>query len=156
VAVEELAVMRAGFAQGGVVVNFGFDVTTSLNGIPMQRVTLPTGPVGGEMPVSVTRFATPAELSAGAPLRETEMRGLSAGGMPFSVVLPANEGATRIATTIGEGGITSLLQNTANGQMLQRTGRFDIEIVGLRAQLTHAAMQAYVASALTARQALPR
>lgn len=132
---DELSGMRAGFAlPGGVSFAFGFDIETRLAGVPVQRMTLPL-----------------TELGPGAPqvqiVEGGVVRSVAAGGGPIASVGVFNGGATRISTVL-DGGITSLVQNSRDGQVVQRNAAFQVDIAGMARLLDAAATRRVIDGAL--------
>jgi hypothetical protein len=122
----ELAELRGGFAlPGGLSIAFGFDIETRIGGDVVQRLNLPQAPLGGA--------ATPL-------VRTTDAQGRT-GTLPLERAVPAlvtdalNGGATRVTTQIGGGGIVGVLQNSRDGQLVQRTTSISIDVGGLRGML---------------------
>jgi hypothetical protein len=135
--------MRAGFAVNGVWVNLGFDMTTTMDGQPVQRMTLP---MGGSA-VSVASFS---EGEAGTQTV------LSEATLPLRMEMLARDGATRMMTDIRNGEVTQLLTNRADGLQLQMSAIFDVELVGMREMLVRQATNELVSNALAARRMFGR
>ncbi len=126
---EELDALRGGFSlPGGMELRFGFDMTTSVGGVPMQQFTL-----------------APASLAA--------LSGM--GGLPARADVILNGGATRIETQIGNG-IGTMIQNRMDGAQIQRSTVIDIDIAGMRGMLGRGSAQSMTATALEARQRFGR
>lgn len=119
---EELDGMRGGFAlPGGISVHFGFAIETSLGGQVVQRLVLPMARIGsGAAAIDV--------FDDGASYR------VAPGGGPIVVDRSFNGGATRIMTAIDDG-ITGLVQNSRDGQVVQRRAEFQVDIAGMRRML---------------------
>ncbi|WP_137127774.1 hypothetical protein [Roseomonas sp. HF4] len=135
---DELGGMRAGFAMpGGISVAFGFDIETRLAGVPVQRMTLPL-----------------TELGPGAPqvqiVEGGVVRSVQAGTGPIVSEGIFNGGGTRISTVL-DGGITSLVQNSRDGQVVQRSAAFQVDIAGMARLLDAAATRRVIDDALGAR-----
>lgn len=140
VAAAELDGMRGGFAlPGGVVVGFGFDITTAVNGLPVQRFTLAAD---GTLAVSGAPGAPPA----------------SGDGQPLPVLARTilNDGATRILTALDLGSAATIIANSADGQQITRHAVFTIEVDGLGAQLARRARDGVLFDAATTRRLFGR
>lgn len=140
VAAAELDGMRGGFAlPGGIVVGFGFDITTAVNGLPIQRFTLATD---GTLAVSGAPGAPPA----------------TGGGQPLPVLAQTilNDGATRILTALDLGSAATIIANSADGQQITRRAVFSIEVDGLGAQLAQRSRDAALLDAATTRRVFGR
>lgn len=135
--------MRAGFAVNGVWVNLGFDVTASMDGQPVHRMTLPMG----SSAVSVASFS---EGDAGMQAV------LSEATLPLRMETLARDGATRMLTDIRAGEVTQLLTNRADGLQMQLSAVFDVELVGMRDMLVRQALNELTSNALTARRVFGR
>lgn len=135
---EELGGMRAGFAlPGGISLAFGFDIETRLAGVPVQRMMLPL-----------------TELGPGAPqvqiVEGGTVRNVAAGAGPIVAAGVFNGGGTRISTVLDRG-ITSLVQNSRDGQVVQRRAAFQVDIAGMGRLLDAAATRRVIDDALGAR-----
>lgn len=116
---EELDGLRGGFAlPGGISVAFGFAIESRLNGQVVQRLTLPMTQLG-------TGAAAVEVFDAGTTY------GIAPGSGPILVDRSFNDGGTRIVTAI-DGGITGLVQNSRDGQLVQRRADFQVDIAGMR------------------------
>jgi len=122
VAREELGDMRAGFAlPGGISLAFGFDIETRIAGMPVQRLSLPLTEIGsGAALVRIVEGAT--------------VRSVPAGGGPIVADGVFDAGATRVLTVLDRG-ITSVVQNSRDGQVVQRSASFQVDISGMRRML---------------------
>jgi hypothetical protein len=126
---EELDALRGGFSlPGGMEVRFGFDMTTSVGGIPVQQFTL-------------------------APSSLAELSGM--GGLPARADVILNGGATRIETQLGNG-VGTMIQNRMDGARIQRSTVIDIDIAGMRGMLGRGAVQSMTDTALGVRQRFGR
>jgi hypothetical protein len=143
---DDLGHMRGGFAlPTGLSVSFGFDISTSVAGDLVQRVTLPST----NIVTGVTSDAMLSVLSSGVASQIALPFGQASSGV--SVVSLANSGLTSVVTTFGgAGGISSLLQNRADNAVLQQTRAVDITITGLSQSLAQQATQNVVGRALSA------
>jgi hypothetical protein len=133
---EELAGMRGGFAlPGGMVVNFGFAIETRLAGQVVQRLVMPVSQIG-------SAAAAIEVFDAGAAYI------VAPGGGPVVVDRSFNGGATRIMTAI-DGGITGIVQNSRDGQVVQRRAEFQVDIAGMRRMLDAGAARRTLQGAFT-------
>ena len=77
-----------------------------------------------------------------------------AGGPVMIEALGAN-GATRLQTMIGNG-ITSIVQNAADGQQVQRFATVTVDVAGMRNMLSQLGQNRVMENALGAHRAVPR
>lgn len=140
---DELGGMRAGFAlPGGISLAFGFDIETRLAGVPVQRMTLPLTDIGSG--------AALVRIVEGAAVRSVPAQ---AGPIVSEGVF--NAGGTRIRTVLDRG-ITSLVQNSRDGQVVQRRAAFQVDIVGMSRLLEAAGTRRVIDGALGAHAGRPR
>ena len=145
-AAEELAEMRGGFAMpGGVTVAFGFDIETRLGGVTAERLNMPNTTIGRGMAAPVMTVT-----DANGVQRQVSM----AGGPVMIEALGAN-GATRLQTMIGNG-ITSIVQNAADGQQVQRFATVTVDVAGMRNMLSQLGQNRVMENAMSFRRAIPR
>lgn len=144
---DELAGLRGGFAMpGGLSVAFGFDIETRVGGAIVQRLTLPQTALGnGAVP----------------PVQVTDAQGRTSAvtldpALPTSVTDVVNGGATRVMTQIGGGGISGVLQNSRNGQVVQRTTSIGIDVSGMSGLLDNSALRSMLRSGLEGRERFGR
>jgi len=146
IAAEELAEMRGGFAMpGGMTVAFGFDIETRLGGVTAERLNMPNTALGPGMAAPVMTVT-----DANGVARQVTMS-----GAPFIVESVGANGATRVQTMIGNG-ITSIVQNAANGQQVQRFATVTVDVAGMRGMLTQLGQNRVLESAISAQRAIPR
>lgn len=146
IAAEELAEMRGGFAMpGGVTVAFGFDIETRLGGVTAERLNMPNTTIGRGMAAPMMTVT-----DANGVQRQVSM----AGGPVMIEALGAN-GATRLQTMIGNG-ITSIVQNAADGQQVQRFATVTVDVAGMRNMLSQLGQNRVMENALGAHRAVPR
>jgi hypothetical protein len=146
IAAEELAEMRGGFAMpGGMTVAFGFDIETRLGGVTAERLNMPNTALGPGMAAPVMTVT-----DANGVARQVTMS-----GAPFMVESVGANGATRVQTMIGNG-ITSIVQNAANGQQVQRFATVTVDVAGMRGMLTQLGQNRVLESAISAQRAIPR
>jgi hypothetical protein len=146
VSVDELAEMRGGFAMpGGMMVSFGFDVETRIGGVTAERLNMPNTTLGAGMPAPVINVT-----DANGVQRQVAM----AGGPVMIEALGAN-GATRVQTMIGNG-ITSIVQNAADGQQVQRLATVTVDVAGMRNMLSQLGQNRVMDNAMSFRRAIPR
>ena len=141
---DELHAMRGGFnVGGGVVVHFGFDITTVVNGVPVQRLSMTDGRT-----VTMTGPATAEGVDAQVTLDGVRL--------PASAYAILNAGSTEVMTRLDAGSMAQLLRNTADGQAISRHAVFDITVTGLNADLARKAQHQVLMNALSTRAILGR
>ena len=146
IAAEELAEMRGGFAMpGGMTVAFGFDIETRLGGVTAERLNMPNTTIGRGMAAPMMTVT-----DANGVQRQVSM----AGGPVMIEALGAN-GATRVQTMIGNG-ITSIVQNAADGQQVQRFATVTVDVAGMRNMLSQLGQNRVMENAMSFRRAIPR
>jgi hypothetical protein len=146
IATDELAELRGGFAMpGGMMVSFGFDIETRLGGVTTERLNMPNTALGPGMAAPVMTVT-----DANGVARQVTMS-----GTPFMVEALGANGATRIQTMISNG-ITSIVQNTADGQQVQRLATVTVDVAGMRGMLTQFGQNRVLESAFSAQRAIPR
>lgn len=146
IAAEELSEMRGGFAMpGGMTVAFGFDIETRLGGVTTERLNMPNTAIGPGMAAPVMTVT-----DANGVQRQVSI----AGGPVMIEALGAN-GATRLQTMIGNG-ITSIVQNTADGQQVQRFATVTVDVAGMRNMLSQLGQNRVMENAIGSRRAIPR
>jgi hypothetical protein len=135
---QSLGEIRGGLSTGsGVVVNFSFQEATYLNNNLAQNIVVPTVTVSPGSnttsmastfsPGAVARIGNTAQSQVGTPAQAIQ-----------SIV---NSGMTSIVSNFSKGGITNVIGNTANNQLIQQMITANIGITGLSQ-----AMQQNVAS----------
>jgi hypothetical protein len=143
---SQLGGIRGGLSTGsGVVVNFSFQEATYVNHNVVQSIIVPTITVS---PGSTAGVATTAIGSALAPI-ENLARQFQTGSPTLAIQSILNNGMTSVASNLGGGGVTSLVSNAANNQLIQQVITANIEITGL-AQTLHQNVASTVAHGLTA------
>jgi hypothetical protein len=146
ISVDELSEMRGGFAMpGGMMVSFGFDVETRIGGVTAERLNMANTTLGPGMPAPVINVT-----DANGVQRQVAM----AGGPVMIEALGAN-GATRVQTMIGNG-ITSIVQNAADGQQVQRLATVTVDVAGMRNMLSQLGQNRVMENAMSFRRAIPR
>jgi hypothetical protein len=144
---EELQEMRGGFiGPSGVLVRFGFDIATHVNGALAQRLVLAPTDIG----VNTTSLTVDHTDAQG----QTTQRQL--GLTPTAFRDSVNGGATTISTALSSRGIVSAIQNQANNQLVQRTARIDLDVRGLRNVISSRSSARFVSNGLGARSVLGR
>ena len=125
---SQLSEIRGGFSTGsGPVVNFSFQEATYVNHNLAQSVVVPTMTIS---PGSAAALAAPTILSS-------------------SIQSLLNNGMTSIASSLGHGGVTNAISNTANNQLVQQVITANIGITGL-SQAIQQNLTSTVASRLAA------
>lgn len=144
---SQLGTMRAGFAlPNGVSVNFGFDSATFLNGAtsPVQVFNITGSAIGSAVSGSVTtQNQTPSTMTV--PLTSFN---------PNSLVTTVNGGLTSIMTEIGTSGLSTVINNQANNQLVQHFQTVNVDISGLSAMLSQQVAQSALSRALGVGKAL--
>jgi hypothetical protein len=130
---------------GGMTVAFGFDIETRLGGVTAERLNMPNTALGPGMAAPVMTVT-----DANGVARQVTMS-----GAPFIVESVGASGATRVQTMIGNG-ITSIVQNAANGQQVQRFATVTVDVAGMRGMLTQLGQNRVLESAISAQRAIPR
>jgi hypothetical protein len=133
---QELGGIRGGLSIGsGVVLNFAFQEATFVNHNLTQNVVIPTITVSpGSTTASVAGVTVPGGgVSNFSP---NSVAGVGALGTPVSSPALAvqsilNSGMTQVVSSIGGGGVTNLISNTANNQLIQQVITANINISGL-------------------------
>jgi hypothetical protein len=124
---SQLSEIRGGLSTGsGPVVNFSFQEATYVNHNLAQSVVVPT------MTIS------PGSAAALAPTI-----------LSSSIQSLLNNGMTSIASSLGHGGVTNAISNTANNQLVQQVITANIGITGL-SQAIQQNLASTVASRLAA------
>lgn len=150
IALSELGSLRGGFlTAGGIDVRFGFDIATLVADLPVQRFVLPRN----ESQMTVMTMG--ADGLMGTRTVPVVPGSVESGPLSPPVETVLGDGATRIGTSL-DGGITTVIANTANGQQLRRIATFDIELIGLRARLSQSVAHDALLSALAAPRVLRR
>lgn len=146
IAAEELAEMRGGFAMpGGMMVSFGFDIETRLGGVTAERLNMPNTALGPGMTAPMMTVT-----DANGVARQVTMSGAA-----FMIEALGANGATRIQTMIGNG-ITSIVQNAADGQQVQRLATVTIDVAGMRNMLAQLGQNRVMENAFSTRRPIPR
>jgi hypothetical protein len=146
IAVEELAEMRGGFAMpGGMMVSFGFNIETRIGGVTAERLNMPNTALGPGMVAPVISVT-----DANGVQRQIAMA-----GVPVMIEALGANGATRVQTMIGNG-ITSLVQNAADGQQVQRLSTVTVDVAGMRNMLSQLGQNRVMENAMSSRRAIPR
>ncbi len=133
---QELGGIRGGLSVGsGVVLNFAFQEATFVNHNLTQNIVIPTITVSpGSATASVAGVTVPgAGVSNFSP---NSVAGISNLATPVSSPALAvqsilNSGMTQVVSSIGGGGVTNLISNTANNQVVQQLITANINISGL-------------------------
>ena len=133
---QELGGIRGGLSIGsGVVLNFAFQEATFVNHNLTQNIVIPTITVSpGSSTASVAGVTVPGGgVSNFSP---NSVAGVGALGTPVSSPALAvqsilNSGMTQVVSSIGGGGVTNLISNTANNQLIQQVITANINISGL-------------------------
>jgi hypothetical protein len=125
---QSLGQIRGGLSTGsGVVVNFSFQEATYVNNNLAQNIVVPTVTVSpGSNTTSMAGSFSPGAV---APIGNTVQ---SQVGTPAQAVQSiVNSGMTSIVSNFNKGGITNVIGNTANNQLVQQMITANIGITGL-------------------------
>jgi hypothetical protein len=110
---RQLGGIRGGLSTGsGMVVNFSFQEATYVNHNLTQSIVVPTMTIS---PGSASAGGTATQVSAPSQVVQ-------------SVV---NNGMTSVVSSLGGGGVTNHISNTANNQLVQQVITANIGITGL-------------------------
>ena len=143
---SQLGGIRGGLSTGsGLVVNFSFQEATYVNHNIVQSIVVPTITVS---PDFITGAAATASGSSLAPI-ENLARQVQLGSPSPAIQSILNNGLTSVVSNLGRGGITNLVTNAANNQLIQQVITANIAITGL-AQTIHQNVASTVASGLAA------
>ena len=141
----QLGAIRGGFNLGaGAELRFAFQEATYVNQALVQTVVLPvvtlSGVAGAGMVSSLSANLGVIPAAPASP------------GFPAAL---GGTGTTSVFSTLGAGGLTSLIASTANGQLVQQVSRVEISLSGFKG-LQQQGMQPSVLNLLRNIQALPR
>ena len=133
---QELGGIRGGLSVGsGVVLNFAFQEATFVNHNLAQNIVIPTITVSpGSTTASVAGVTVPGGgVSNFSPNSVAGVGNLatpvSSPGLAVQSIL--NSGMTQVVSSVGGGGVTNLISNTANNQLVQQMVTANINISGL-------------------------
>jgi len=125
---RRLGEIRGGLDAGrGVVVNFSFQEATYVNHNLAQSIVVPTmtiSPSTGVTSVAGTSPAPSAVIGNGAMQVQVNPSALAGQSL-------VNHGVTSIVSSLGGGGVTNTISNTANNQLVQQVITAHIGITGL-------------------------
>lgn len=133
---RELGGIRGGLSVGsGVVLNFAFQEATFVNHNLAQNIVVPTITVS---PGSATATVAGVTAPGGGVSNFSPSSVAGVGNLATPVSSPAlavqsilNSGMTQVVTSVGGGGVTNLISNTANNQLVQQLITANINISGL-------------------------
>ena len=154
---RSLSAIRGGFSppdNPGVFVDLGFSIQTLVNGKPVQNLT---GDVN-----NITQTVTPTisfqdiKNTAPSSSNTSSTDSTTSGGKAFTTVTSSqiqgnSQLATTIVNTIGSSGVTTMIQNQANDQVIQEARTLNLNITGMQTQLLNAAQATQIMHALTLR-----
>ena len=134
---SELSGVRGGLSVGsGVVLNFAFQEATFVDHNLTQSIVVPTITVSpGSATANVGGIAVAGGVGNFSP-NSVAVIGNAAAQLPVSSPTLAiqsvlNSGMTSIVSTVSGGGVTNLISNTANNQLVQQLITANIDISGL-------------------------
>jgi hypothetical protein len=141
-----LATMRGGFElPNGLTVNFGFDIATSLanqtDGLPVVQSLNIQGTASGST-ISGTIITQNQGGTTTVPL--------TVGSLPISLLTTANSGQTSVLTSIGSGGLITVISNNAANQLVQHVQTLNVDISGMTRMLSQQAQQSIISRSLNA------
>jgi len=136
---QSLGEIRGGLSTGsGVVMNFSFQEATYVNNNLAQSIVIPTVTVSpGSNTTAVANSFSPGAIAPAGNIVQAQVS--SPAQAVQSIV---NNGMTTIVGSLSKDGITNVIGNTANNQLIQQVITANIGITGLSQ-----AMQQSVASA---------
>jgi hypothetical protein len=134
---QDLSQIRGGLSVGsGIVVNFAFQEATYVNHNLAQSIVVPTITVSpgsstasiGGVPVggSTSSFSPGSVAGIGNAAAQTPV---STPGLAVQSIV--NNGMTSIVGGVGGGGVSNVISNTANNQLVQQMITANIGITGL-------------------------
>ena len=135
---QSLGEIRGGLSTGsGVVMNFSFQEATYVNNNLAQSIVIPTVTVSpGSNTTAVANSFSPGAIAPAGNIVQAQVS--SPAQAVQSIV---NNGMTTIVGSLSKDGITNVIGNTANNQLIQQVITANIGITGLSQ-----AMQQSVAS----------
>ena len=135
---QSLGEIRGGLSTGsGVVMNFSFQEATYVNNNLTQSIVIPTVTVSPGS--NTTAMANSFSPGAIAPVGNIVQAQVSSPAQAVQSIV--NNGMTTIVGSLSKGGITNVIGNAANNQLIQQVITANIGITGLSQ-----AMQQSVAS----------
>jgi len=143
----ELGAMRAGFAlPNGMMVNFGFLSSTFVNDSanPVQALNIQGWASGGSGGTSFGGTSTTTNLGVTATVP------LTPGGVTAPVLTAVNNGMTNIQSWISNSGLSTVISNQANNQLIQHYQTLNVDIGGLKAMVSQQVTQSILSRALDA------
>jgi hypothetical protein len=132
---RELSGIRGGLSMGsGVVLNFAFQEATFVNHNLAQNIVVPTITVS---PGSATASVAGVTVPGGGISNFSPSSVAGVGNLATPVSSPAvavqsilNSGMTQVVTSVGGSGVSNLISNTANNQLVQQLITANINISG--------------------------
>jgi len=130
---QALATVRGGFSgSSGVIVTFSFREATFVNNNLAQSVIVPTFTVSPDSPAAAIITAagngavSPAGFTASNATNQVQLSSSAA-----TVQSTINNGLTHILSSLGTGGVSNTISNSANDQLVRQVIAADIDINGL-------------------------
>lgn len=122
---RQLGGVRGGLSTGsGMVVSFSFQQATYVNHNLTQSIVVPTMTIS---PGSTAASAAGGSTVAGASNTATQVQVSAPAQVVQSLV---NSGMTSVVSSLGGGGVTNHISNTANNQLVQQVITANIGITG--------------------------
>jgi len=117
IADAEMDELRGGFAIGGIQINFGAVVTSTLNGVPVLTTQITMVDTGAL--VQQTLNAVGQSLADLDPEELAEL-GIEDSDNAAGVVIESESGVTAFVHNIADGALQNILINTATGQDIEQ------------------------------------
>jgi hypothetical protein len=125
-----LGEIRGGLNTGsGLIVNFSFQQATYVNHNLAQNIVVPTVTVspGSSNVASTSSGLTPSSIApTGSATTQVQV-----GAPAVAIQSLLNSGMTSVVSSLGGGGVTNTISNTANNQLVQQVITANINITGL-------------------------
>jgi hypothetical protein len=127
---RQLGGVRGGMSTGsGMVVNFSFQEATYVNHNLTQSIIVPTMTISpGSTSASTATMTAGGSGVAGVGATATHVQVSTPSQVVQSVV---NSGMTSVVSSLGGGGVTNRISNSANNQLVQQVITANIGITGL-------------------------
>jgi len=141
-----LALMRAGFeSRTGIRWDFGFSSATFFDGDPVQTLNI-GGSSDGTASGTTVHSSVTTQIQ-GSPQTVTS---ISSNPPTTSLITTANNGLTSVQTIIGSAGLSTIIKNQADNQLIQHFQTITLTISGLNAMVSQQVTQSILSRALDA------
>lgn len=136
----ELARIRGSGTGPGFSVNFGFTVQTFVNGLQVQSISMnPVNVTPGVTVVeSVIPTLTTTTINDNIPISQHTITQDSTTTSTTTIPVENTSQLVSITNSIGGGGLTYSVNNTASNQAIQEIRTYNIDITGLQSQIQSA------------------